>query len=848
MPVALTWGSYVDTDLNLSEFFPVDHTLSLYVMPQFPYASPGPLLVSRPAGAVGAGWFRLGQGGFGWKPAPCAADTTHVVEGSGASEYLVDAEHADPKAQAGWRLCLECHGLFFAGFGGGVCPAGGQHRAWPSVEYRVLHDLADFDLLGTPIEQGWRWCGQCQLLFHSGSPTLCPARNPDGSSKSHDSTGSFRYAMRQRPVSAEFGLHAHWQRCRGCGGLHYGGTGTSVDLHVGELRRNYPRQVLRRGMWHHLALTRKNDKLRLYLNGVQAGSAIDVSGVAVPADSIRLGRTDPSRVSGTDQFYGLVDDLAVFDRAFTAAEINSLAHRVVPMTGEENGLISGWPLSAGPHPDRLDRVASLHGGARIVELGANRNNYLDRALLPTPVPAVGLQLPFPAGEVWGCGQSVDDPNGTHSGGASFCYDFFRTVGSSEGSPFYAPATGVTVDVTWTGRPGPGRGNEFVLQTAPDELVGFGHFQLASAKSVTGAMVPAGAEIARTGNTGVPSFSPHVHTGSFGPVGVMFAAGYSNYQVSIDRGKTWRTVAVGVPQAGEWIRNLVAPGRQDGWRWCRRCGALHFPANGPGNVCTAGGRHDASDSDNYTLIFDGAGQPDWRWCKRCGALFWTGAVSRCPAGGSHDQTGSGRYTMTANGIGHQAGWRWCRRCSSMFFGALASVDRCPVGGAHDPTGSFDYTVLSDADRSRPFGQSGWRRCQRCGCMYFDRLSGPAGVCPTGVGGHTAYPFEENPQRYELLHDLSPSLGQNGWRWCSRCEGLHQPVAGTPGVCPAGGEHNAAGSADYRLVLQGARPGELGWRRCQRCRGLFIGSGHCAAGGSHDATGSDAYQFDPTTQLG
>ena len=40
-------------------------------------------------------------------------------------------------------------------------------------------------------------------------------------------------------------------------------------------------------------------------------------------------------------------------------------------------------------------------------------------------------------------------------------------------------------------------------------------------------------------------------------------------------------------------------------------------------------------------------------------------------------------------------------------------------------------------------------------------------------------------------------QADWRWCSKCQGL--AFAGySPGVCPAGGGHNAAGSYDYNLI--------------------------------------------------
>jgi hypothetical protein len=43
------------------------------------------------------------------------------------------------------------------------------------------------------------------------------------------------------------------------------------------------------------------------------------------------------------------------------------------------------------------------------------------------------------------------------------------------------------------------------------------------------------------------------------------------------------------------------------------------------------------------------QDGWRWCKNCGALFHAGKKGVCPAGGEHSQEGSSHYfvPLTAN---------------------------------------------------------------------------------------------------------------------------------------------------------------------------------------------------------
>jgi hypothetical protein len=82
MTVSFRWGAYVETDLHLTEFLHQDHTLSVYMMLQFPYSTSGPVLVSPPAPGANAGWFELGQGNFSPVSAPCAAgagpDGTHT--------------------------------------------------------------------------------------------------------------------------------------------------------------------------------------------------------------------------------------------------------------------------------------------------------------------------------------------------------------------------------------------------------------------------------------------------------------------------------------------------------------------------------------------------------------------------------------------------------------------------------------------------------------------------------------------------------------------------------------------------------------------------------------------------
>ena len=108
-------------------------------------------------------------------------------------------------------------------------------------------------------------------------------------------------------------------------------------------------------------------------------------------------------------------------------------------------------------------------------------------------------------------------------------------------------------------------------------------------------------------------------------------------------------------------------------------------------------------------------------------------------------------------------------------------------------------------------------------------------------------------YELRHyghgtGEFPNV-QQGWTWCSKCQGLFYG-SNVGSSCPAGGTHVNTGSFNYALDFggdgtappQGAQPG---WRWCSKCQGLFYGGlgsarmGVCPAGGTHVNTASYNY---------
>lgn len=92
------------------------------------------------------------------------------------------------------------------------------------------------------------------------------------------------------------------------------------------------------GAWHHAALTVDASGGRLFLDGVIVGS----SAWTGPAGPMTL--TDPLQIGQyfnyTTPFKGVIDEVTVWNRALTAAEI--VATKNLPLAGNESGLVAYW--------------------------------------------------------------------------------------------------------------------------------------------------------------------------------------------------------------------------------------------------------------------------------------------------------------------------------------------------------------------------------------------------------------------------------------------------------------------------------------------------------------------------
>jgi hypothetical protein len=138
------------------------------------------------------------------------------------------------------------------------------------------------------------------------------------------------------------------------------------------------------------------------------------------------------------------------------------------------------------------------------------------------------------------------------------------------------------------------------------------------------------------------------------------------------------------------------------------------------------------------------------------------------------------------------------------------------------------------------QHSWASCSKCQGLHYAGFPDFKGACPAGGQHEQAGSFA-----YEVEFDVPerPNL-QHGWASCPKCQGLH--YAGFPdfkGVCPAGGQHEQTGSFAYAVPfgVPGGRDAQEGWASCPKCQGFFYGpfTGTCPAGGGHSRDGSWAY---------
>ncbi len=336
-------------------------------------------------------------------------------------------------------------------------------------------------------------------------------------------------------------------------------------VELGEARLVFaPREPLEPSRWRHLAVVKRGAVLTVHVDGEVEGT-LTITRAARVHGTLRLGRrTDgrPADRSGyAGQHYGLVDDVVVLSRALAADEVMALA--AGPPTGREAGLLAALTFDEG-----APGVVRLDGAATLVPASPDRDGEADAAHIPLPALEVPLRLPFPAGEAWLVGQGPDVRGGSHNGFASFCWDFVlaEDAARSRGRAVLAATPGRLVFVEDAARDGGPDANHIMIRAGDEEFVSYMHLER---RSVAGAFsaqlhppdlpeVMAGRLVGRVGDTGAGAGNFHLHFAvgnrtAFHPEFVTVPVAFDGYEVSTDRGRSWRAVARGIPRSGEWVR-------------------------------------------------------------------------------------------------------------------------------------------------------------------------------------------------------------------------------------------------------------------------------------------------------
>jgi len=316
--------------------------------------------------------------------------------------------------------------------------------------------------------------------------------------------------------------------------VNFGGTG-GVWPNINDLANGF-----RPNRWYHIAVTVDNQlKLRLYVDGVlgiiqNSGfqTSLQLSGGTWAGGALRFGRRKNS-VNPPEQFYGLLDDVAVWDHALSQNEINSLQNNH-KLSGNESGLIAGWNfnvlLGGATHPPKHGRPLAFNGNAARVWPLSGKNEE-DAAKMLFEQHATKLSLPVKGN--WIVNQGSDSDCGSHRGYASFCVDMYYADGPTRGQPIYAAADGTVVlvrdgsadDVGNQQVPGctectEGDGscgyisNEVLIQHAPTEFSSYLHLKQGSVpqaikdKLAGGQPVLRGEKIGEAGQSGTGG--AHLH--------------------------------------------------------------------------------------------------------------------------------------------------------------------------------------------------------------------------------------------------------------------------------------------------------------------------------------------------
>jgi len=95
-----------------------------------------------------------------------------------------------------------------------------------------------------------------------------------------------------------------------------GADNNKISIRIGASALDVPIATNFKEAWHHVAVVRNGSTCTVYLDGASKGT-LTFPTSNVPTGTLRFGRSDEIH----EQFYGLIDDVAVFKAALSASTV-----------------------------------------------------------------------------------------------------------------------------------------------------------------------------------------------------------------------------------------------------------------------------------------------------------------------------------------------------------------------------------------------------------------------------------------------------------------------------------------------------------------------------------------------
>jgi hypothetical protein len=382
----------------------------------------------------------------------------------------------------------------------------------------------------------------------------------------------------------------------GQGDYRDGVDGAKMVVKIGNAKATYtlPNHLVA-GKWLHVALVRVAGtwiapdaplyfayRYWFYLNGVYrakdgGGDLQAIPNPLMPNGTLRLGATNPVATASKTQFYGFVDDVAIFNKALTASQVQSIYNSSLKrLTGNEPDLIAGYTFdsatpSGQPLSPKLSRTVTIVTPAYKSLVTQARQDSIDAALLPLPVHQISLRLPFDPGQVWKVTQGYEGTL-SHNGYAAFALDLVLAGVDASGRPKDVPleygknknvnaaAAGHVLSWTDNGDTNLSDGddkdyeNKIHIEHAPGELTGYLHILTGSSTQAFPNLTPPFFVLRGTRIAGVGYGNGyHLHFGAASGSGVNRPVAFSNYEYYHPGNDRWYFVEKGTPQQNQYIR-------------------------------------------------------------------------------------------------------------------------------------------------------------------------------------------------------------------------------------------------------------------------------------------------------